>query len=143
MAWLPKQKVVVPVDFSDESLDALQIARENFVDDASHLYAIHVLPELSPSEPGVIWDKIDDKSRCRHAEESLRQKLGDGDYEGLNVHVVVGNPGKEITDYAAEIGAELIALPSHGRTGLSRVLLGSVAERVVRLAHCPVLVLRK
>ena len=47
-----------------------------------------------------------------------------------------------ITELAAELKADLIVLPSHGRTGLKRLLIGSVAERVVRLAHCPVLVLR-
>ena len=49
----------------------------------------------------------------------------------------------EIADFAQEKKAELIVLPSHGRTGLTRLLLGSVAEKVVRLAHCPVLVLKK
>ena len=45
--------------------------------------------------------------------------------------------------FAQEKHAELIVIPSHGRTGITRLLIGSVAERVVRLAHCPVLVLRK
>ncbi|HCK41739.1 MAG TPA: hypothetical protein DHW22_08920 [Planctomycetaceae bacterium] len=49
-----------------------------------------------------------------------------------------GDPGHNITDYAKEIGAGLIVMPSHGRTRLKRMLIGSVAERVVRLAHCPV-----
>ena len=55
---------------------------------------------------------------------------------------VIGDPGHEITEYAEEIGASLIITPSHGRTGLSRLLIGSVAERVVRLAKCPVMVLK-
>ena len=57
--------------------------------------------------------------------------------------VQFGDPGHGITDYAEEVGADVIVMPSHGRTGLRRLLIGSVAERVLRLAHCPVLVLRK
>ncbi|MEZ6094353.1 MAG: universal stress protein [Pirellulaceae bacterium] len=53
-----------------------------------------------------------------------------------------GDPGSEITRFAKENDAGLIVISSHGRTGVSRLLLGSVAERVVRLAPCPVLVLR-
>ena len=49
----------------------------------------------------------------------------------------------EISHYAQVHGIDLIVLPSHGRTGLARLMIGSVAERVVRLAHCPVLVLRE
>ena len=55
---------------------------------------------------------------------------------------MIGDPGSEITKLAKEVGAHLIIMPSHGRTGISRLLLGSVAERVLRLSHCPVLVLR-
>lgn len=52
-------------------------------------------------------------------------------------------PGHAISDYAREIGADLIIVGSHGRTGLSRVFLGSVAERIVRAASCSVLVVRE
>jgi nucleotide-binding universal stress UspA family protein len=57
--------------------------------------------------------------------------------------VRIGDPGHEIADCAAEIGADLVVISSHGRKGVKRLLIGSVAERVVRLSHCPVLVLRK
>ncbi|MEQ8786870.1 MAG: universal stress protein [Pirellulaceae bacterium] len=142
MNWLPKKSVVVPVDFSEESLAALDVALQ-MVDRPQQLHVIHVLPELNVAEPGVIWDSIDDKSRCQHADDALREKLSDPKYVGLNLHSVVGDAGHKIADYAAECKAELIVLPSHGRTGLKRLLIGSVAERVVRLSHCPVLVLRK
>ena len=57
--------------------------------------------------------------------------------------MAIGTPGLEILDYAQEKKVELIVIPSHGHTGIGRFLLGSVAERVVRYSHCPVLVLRK
>ena len=60
----------------------------------------------------------------------------------MKIDVEIGDPGHRIADVAAKLGADLIVMPSHGRTGIERMLIGSVAERVLRLAHCPVLVLR-
>ena len=60
----------------------------------------------------------------------------------VDFHVRFGDPGREIAAFAESQHADLIVMPSHGRTGLSRILIGSVAERVVRLAHCPVLILK-
>jgi len=141
MSWLPKNSVVVPVDFSEASLEAVDQSLL-LVEDASHLHLIHVLPVLAAAEPGVIWDTVDDQSRSQHAEEALTQRLTDPKYQGIHISAVVGDPGHEIADFAEQIEADLIVLPSHGRTGLRRLLIGSVAERVVRLAHCPVLVLK-
>jgi nucleotide-binding universal stress UspA family protein len=81
--------------------------------------------------------------RTEQATQAIRERLKDAKYGDLHVTVLIGNPGHCIVSFAAEQGADLIVIPSHGRTGLARMLLGSVAERVVRLAHCPVLVLRK
>lgn len=141
MSWTPKNRVVVPVDFSDESLAAVDEALE-MVSDASHLYVIHVLTPLAANDPAVRWDVIDEEVAVERAKENLEERLADPRYRGHHVAITFGNPGAEIAEYAQGIGADLIVLPSHGRTGLRRLLIGSVAERVVRLAHCPVLVLR-
>jgi hypothetical protein len=58
------------------------------------------------------------------------------------VHARIGKPAQEILALAAEVGADLIFIGSHGKTGVERLLLGSVSERVVREAGCPVLVAR-
>lgn len=142
MAWLPKSSVVVPVDFSQESFDAVGLALELVASPAA-AHVIHVMPALEPTEPGVIWSTIDNTGRMHHAEQALRERLDAAQARGTTVVARIGDPGREIADYAAEVRAELIVLPSHGRTGVARMLLGSTAERVVRLAHCPVLVLRK
>jgi nucleotide-binding universal stress UspA family protein len=139
MSWLPRKRVVVPYDFSEQSLAAISLGRE-FVQEASSLYVIHVLPELTATEPGVIWSTVDDASRVAHAQEALHERLTD--FPGIQLEVRFGDPGHMITDLASEVEADLIVIPSHGRTGVRRLLLGSVAERVIRLAHCPVLVLR-
>jgi nucleotide-binding universal stress UspA family protein len=143
MSWLPKQKVVVPIDFSEESLAALQAALA-LVPGAAHLHAIYVLPHVEYGEPGIMWDAVDEGPRREHAEQAFREKLADQPaLADVQFHVAFGDPGHEVAEFAQREGADLIVMPSHGRRGLSRLLIGSVAERVVRLAHCPVLVLRK
>ena len=142
MNWLPRKIVVVPIDFSNDSFAAMNTALE-MVDDPVHLHAVHVLPVLEPNDPGVIWYNIDDASRSRHAGEALRKELADRGHEGMEVAVRFGDPGHEIARYTEQIAAGLIVVSCHGQSGLKHLLIGSVAERVVRLAHCPVLVLKK
>ncbi len=135
-------KVVVPVDFSDESFEALDTAID-WTNGEATIYVVHVLQELSPIEPGELWLNVDPETRRRHALDTLKARLAAPRYERLQLDVVFGDPGHEIAEYAQQREADLIIMPSHGRKGLTRLLIGSVAERVVRLAHCPVLVLRK
>ena len=142
MPWLPKQSVVVPIDFSDESFAALDTAVQ-LVASPANLHVIHVLPRMETTEPGFIWGMVDDDARRKHARDALHERLVQHDVVGANIVVAIGDPGREIPDFAESLHAELIVLPSHGRTGISRLLIGSVAERVVRRAHCPVLVLRQ
>jgi nucleotide-binding universal stress UspA family protein len=141
VSWLPKQNVVVPVDFSEQSIKAVDLALD-LVEDTSRVHVVHVLPPLTYLEPGVVGVAVDDDARRRRVEVALREQLAAGQYERVQIHVVIGDPGHKITELGAKLKADLIVLPSHGRTGLKRLLIGSVAERVVRLAHCPVLVLR-
>jgi nucleotide-binding universal stress UspA family protein len=142
MAYFPKNPVVVPVDFSAESLEALDVGLQ-LVERPEHVHVIHVIVDITPLEAGEAWDVIDPQARVGQIEAFLREKLADPKYQGIHTAVLLGEPAHGIANYAQEKGAELIVIPSHGRTGLTRLLIGSVAERVVRLAHCPVLVLRK
>ncbi|MGE0606379.1 MAG: universal stress protein [Pirellulales bacterium] len=142
MSWLRKKKVLVPIDFSEESLAAVDTALE-LVADASHLHVVYVLPNVEMVEPELIWTDVDHDARRHHAELALRERLPGAKYAALKMEVAFGDPGQQIAEAAQRAAAELIVLPSHGRTGLSRLLIGSTAERVVRLAHCPVLVLKK
>ncbi len=142
MTWLQKQKVVVPVDFSDESFTAVTAAID-FVDDPGKVLVVHVLQDLSPMEPGELWGTLDKASRIKSTTQALRERLSEEGHPNVTVDVVIGSPGQEITELSEREDADLIVLTSHGRTGLRRLLIGSVAERVTRLAHCPVLVLRK
>jgi nucleotide-binding universal stress UspA family protein len=142
MSWLPKNCVVVPVDFSEVAFEAIATAVQ-LVRSPSDLVVVHVLPEVSTLEPTEAWHPVDSLSRVRRVSEALRKRLDSAGHSDVKLEVLIGDPGHEIAELAAREKAELIVLPSHGRTGLKRLLIGSVAERVVRLAHCPVLVLRQ
>jgi nucleotide-binding universal stress UspA family protein len=96
-------------------------------------------------EPGVIWETVTDESRIQKVKEAFWQHYGDqaDKLDGIHLNVKIGEPSSEILDYADDNEIQLIVIPSHGRQGLERFLMGSVAERVVRYAACPVLVLRR
>ncbi len=142
MAWLPKKLVVVPIDFSGKSVDAITTALE-FVEDPVSVHVVHVLVPLGNMSPGVVWGTIDDASREKAVREYFDKFLTEHGQTGVTTHVDIGDPGLKITEYAIETGADLIVLPSHGYHGVKRVLMGSVAERIIRHAECPVLVLRR
>jgi len=142
MSWLPKQSVVVPVDFSKESLEAVVTARQ-LVASPEHLHVVHVLPTVEPHDMEAVWMTVDAGARGEHARQAMHERLTKLNLPDVKVHVVFGEAGHEIADFAQRQKAELVVLPSHGRTGLTRLLIGSTAERVVRLCHCPVLVLRE
>jgi nucleotide-binding universal stress UspA family protein len=141
MSWTPKNIVLVPTDFSQQSLNAVDTALQ-LVSDPGHVHVLHVLPPLSAVEPAVVWEVVNEATIERHVRESMEEKLPAAKYGAIQRHVAFGSPGTTIAAYAERIGADLIVIPSHGRTGLKRLLIGSVAEVVVRHAHCPVLVLR-
>jgi nucleotide-binding universal stress UspA family protein len=142
MPFLPKSRVVVPVDFSEGSVDAIKTALD-LVSQPAALHLLHILLPLDTLAPGTVWGTLDDGQRLQKSDEHFQEFLktnGLGDLHGV---VRIGDPGWEIAEYARTKQAELIVIPSHGYHGFKRVLLGSVAERVIRHASCPVLVLRR
>lgn len=141
MSWLKRKSVLIPIDFSDLSYGALDPAKE-LVDDVSALKLIHVLAPLHPADPAAMWDTLSDEDRKQKVRSFARDKLGEMGYDDIHIEVVIGDTTSKIVDYAQEIDADLIVMPSHGRKGVSRFLIGSVAEQVVRLSHCPVLILK-
>ncbi len=142
MSFLPKQTIVVPVDFSGESENAIQTALE-MADDPANVHLVHVLFPLDSVSPGVVWGDITDEKREQSVLDYFDSFLKDRNISGVTLSVQFGNPGLEIAEYAEKTGADLIVVPSHGFQGVKRVMLGSVAERIIRHASCPVLVLRR
>lgn len=142
MAWLPKHLIVVPLDFSEPSFAAIDVALE-MAGSAAQIHLVHVLPDLVPLDPAETGgETIDEQTRIDKAKTTFARRLK-GPLAEMPLTVLIGNPGHQIAELASQLQADLIVIPSHGRTGLARMLLGSVAERVVRIAHCPVLVLRR
>lgn len=141
MAWTIKKPILVPFDFSEHSVEAVNQAIR-LAEDAIQIHVLHVLPFMIPTEPGVVWGTVDDESRIKHAIEAMIQALPESKLGKLCLDVRLGDPGNVIAQRAEELGAELVIVGSHGRTGLTRLVLGSVAERVTRLAHCPVLIVK-
>ena len=89
------------------------------------------------------WALDDPATRMKAAHDHLAKFLGGANTAGVRTIIREGDPGLMIADYADEVHADLIVMPSHGYHGVKRLLLGSVAERVLRHANCPVLVLRR
>ncbi len=140
MSGLHPKVTVVPIDFSELSYAALDRALEIAGDGEVHV--IHVLAKLSPMEPGNLYGTVTDATRTKSAVDFMQEQLRETKYRGLQAHAAVGDPGSEIVALAERLKADLIVMPSHGYGLVKRLLLGAVVERVVRLAHCPVLVLR-
>lgn len=142
MALLTGKPVIVPWDFSEMSLSALQKAVE-LVSKPSLVHCVHVAQLPMTTDPVFVWGAITEQSMQQQALQGFQKQIGSDPALGqVYFTTIFGDPGTMIADYAKENGAELVIISSHGRTGVSRLLLGSVAERVVRLAPCPVLVLR-
>jgi nucleotide-binding universal stress UspA family protein len=141
MTWTSTKTVVlVPYDFSSPSAAGLEAAR-NFVADPSHVVALNVIepkPHISTLSDVGAHERQEEVAETRQRLAAELAKRGFGTYQSS---VRVGPAAKTIVDEAERLGAELIVIPSHGRTGVERWFLGSVTEHVVRHADCPVLVL--
>jgi len=143
---MPKSpKYLVPIDFSKGSELALDhgiaMARQN----KGRLILLHVVPAalVYPSE-GTRFDLY--VMLERDARENLARLMQRKKISPAAVQTVIargGNPAEIIARQAKKLQAGMIIMGSHGRTGLPRLLLGSVAERTLRLAHCPVLIVKK
>jgi nucleotide-binding universal stress UspA family protein len=138
-------RILVPVDFSVHSEAAMHYALE--LAGPFHA-AIHLLTVVeNPLAAGVWSSEIYtveiaelQVNLVRDAEKRLRASVPAG-VSNMTTEVRTGPAAKQILEAAAERGIDLIVMGTHGRTGLAHVVMGSVAEKVVRLAPCPVLTL--
>jgi universal stress protein A len=140
------RRILVPTDFSDGSNRALTLAMKfaKLLRAAIDLLHVQPIPTFTPvpAVPGAVPLPPPVPEAAQGIQESLAVLAAGVREAGLECQTgtVEGNPGDEIVDYARKIGADLIVMGTHGRGGLRRVLLGSVAEKVLRAACCPVLV---
>ncbi|MDO8432707.1 MAG: universal stress protein [Candidatus Binatus sp.] len=133
------KKILCPVDFDESSLLALRLAAELAQERKANLYLLHVVAIPPGPEVALPFGKMEAAARTR-LERLARQKVkGKARYE---IEVMMGDPGVEVLQAAKRLGADLIVMATHGRKGLRRLVLGSVAEYVVREAPCPVLTVK-
>ena len=140
-AWLPRKRVIVPVDLSESTELAIETALQ-LVADPQHLGIVNAVYTISDTlVAGSIAVSQDDVAQNRR--ECLLRYLESHGWSDLNTHILFGEPGMAIAEYADEKNADLIVMPSHGFHGLNRLLLGSTTERVLRHSKAPILVLRR
>jgi len=140
-------KILVPTDFSDCSQAALRVALDLAASLGSRLRLLHVYPApsllfdpygIQPAEPVLLEAP---KAARQRLEREIEMASGAG--VEIDGEVREGVPAPQIVEEAREWAADLIVIGTHGHTGLEHALLGSVAERSVRLAPCPVLTVRQ
>jgi nucleotide-binding universal stress UspA family protein len=136
-----EKAIVAPTDFSEESDRSVNKALE-LAASADKLHVVHVAPSLLYLNGAEIYPLPSERERRETILASMRRHFAGSRFENVIFDVCFGDPGRRIAERAEELDAGLIVLPSHGRTGVAHLLIGSVAERVVRLARCPVLVMR-
>lgn len=108
-------------------------------------HVLHIVTALDPATYGRRATAEAADSIQRQATERVAATFAGRDAERevqFFVHARIGHPAVEILEVAREVGADLLFIGSHGKTGVERLLLGSVSERVVREARCPVMVVR-
>lgn len=136
--------ILVAADFSESSREAFRIACSLAREDRTRLFVLHVkeplivfaevgAPMILPDETPQAFDAI---------REHLRAVYVPDQPVDVEYRTVQGAAADEILQLADEVGSDLIVLGTHGRSGLARLLVGSVAETVMHKARCPVLALR-
>jgi nucleotide-binding universal stress UspA family protein len=149
----PFAKILVPTDFSEGARAALDRALELRHRYGAALTLLHVYQMPIPYPDGYVFSAdilgaIEESARNEIAKEKdraearARELSAGGTSPPIETKVLIGAPATAITETAQTAGHDLIVMGTHGRTGLKHLLIGSVAERVVRTAPCPVLTLR-
>lgn len=148
-------KILVPTDFSECSHAACELASTLATRLGSSIELLHVdeppawqgfvIPELIVSMPNEANTSLHEfvQTRARRALDHLVEKLHSAGVGHVGQRIETGQPEAVIVRIAQETGCDLIVMGTHGRKGIERLMMGSVAERVVRQATCPVLTVRE
>jgi nucleotide-binding universal stress UspA family protein len=140
------KRICCAIDFSEPSRMALEEAVELARNAGAELHVLHVQSRPSVSAVDLLSAGFE-SVEADDASEALLRSWAEVASRALDRPVrpcvEMGSAPTQIAEYARRQGIDLLVLATHGRTGLQRVVMGSVAERVVRLAPCPVLVVRR
>lgn len=142
-ALLNVQTILMPADFSECSQAAFRVARALARDYRARLVVLHIAEPPPFVTHGEFERALQRRDGYRsELENSLRELYPSDSGSGVEYRIQDGNPAVEILAVACETGCDLIVMGTHGRTGLGRMLLGSVAEKVLRKVPCPVLTVK-
>jgi universal stress protein A len=137
----PFKKVLAPIDFHEHAMGAMEVAKNIAQVNDGTVTLLYVVPMDEPIG-GKMYEedfkKQAEKDAARLAEIASKKMQG-VKYEVLTA---IGDPATAIIDNAATKGSDVIVMGTHGRKSLMRILMGSVAEQVLREAPCPVIVYR-
>ncbi len=142
------RRILAPSDFSDHSLPPVRYAAELADKFGAELVLLHVVQDLALVLPDAVMPTAvaspDVGAMMDAAKDGLTALVDRLGLARLNprTEVRVGSPAGEITAAAADLKSDLICIGTHGRGGLAHMLLGSVAEKIIRHAPCPVLTVR-
>ena len=145
MDLLTPRTILAPIDFSDLSRHALTMADRIAHERNADLTVLHVHPIVQTAFMDLTYTEPPERMAQAMMELESRMAQWTADLQTpqdkINAKIIIGNPVELITQESAEHG--LLVISTHGRTGISHFLMGSVAERVVRVARCAVLVVKK
>ena len=142
------KRICCPIDFSDASRAAMEVAADLAKRFGAELVLLHAYPVPGYTFPdgSVVASPKMMQERADQAERHLEEWRIEAERlvgaPRVSAASAVGEPAAEILEVAKRRGADLVVVGTHGRTGLEHALMGSIAERVVRRAHCPVLTVR-
>lgn len=142
------QKILVPIDFSELNPDVLHTAAELCRRFEARATLLHVWESELFSVPGIhrLYDPMLipgwNEKLMRSLERARHDMQADGALQ-IDIALIEGAPYREILKFAHDGAFDLIVLGTHGRTGLEHALLGSVAEKIVRLSRCAVMTVHK
>jgi nucleotide-binding universal stress UspA family protein len=137
-------RLLVPVDFSEVTPRVVAMARRLLADAGrcTLLHVVETLPTVMEGAYGVYAHRRDVEDIKRFSHEKLAQLAAEAQDARVTAMVREGKPAQAIVDAADEVEAEVIVIGSHGRSRLDHLLVGSVAERVLRKARCHVFMVR-
>lgn len=138
------RRLLVPIDFSASSLEALEYGLQFAKPLAASVTILHVLEPMAFGLDFSLGRSEDSRERRRHAESRLETIRSRCMSQGLKVDTVLmpGIPADSILKHAETEKPDMVIMGTHGRRGISRILSGSVADTMLRLAGCPVLTVR-
>ena len=146
------KKILSPIDFSELSMEAMRGAMELAKDVGAEVHLVHIIAPHHVFIPLPLATNAEqsrelarEAAMLEQAEAELNRLKKDefGDSKKVATHTEVGNPATKLVDYAKRNEIDLIMLATHGRTGAEHLVIGSVAEKLVRYAPCSVLVYRR